>query len=665
MKRVLFMMTAVSLAVAMSATTVTYTADDETIFPNPERGFITMIGGSLKKSAPYGVYKQEGALDAHSSGDKGTLVLVHYYLDNFRTSTTISDEVLNAFDKDMQVLRDKGMKAIIRFSYVNGTYYKSSGEESAEDAEWTYVQKHIAQYKSHWQANADVIFCFQAGIVGAWGEWYYSDNYGNKQSTMNDSRRQVVDALLDAVPADRMIQLRTPLFKTGYMGDTKALTAEEAFSGTPRARLGQHNDAFLYDYDNMGTYTDTAKQKPWLAQETLYVPIGGETDITDLSKAKKWATYEKTTAEMSRLHWTFIQSGYAYETTNWWREPGNGTFDELNRKLGYRYQLVSGTYGSEVKQGEKLSVNIKLKNVGYAPLYNARPAYIVLKNGNKTYSLKLASDPRRWLPNGVETVINEQLTVPASVPAGTYQLYLHLPDAYASLAADPRYAVRFANTGVWEESTGMNKLNATVVVSASGDPQPPEPVVDAVLLPATLDKSNVSEYSDDMSWYNGSYFDFGPEDAANLDRWAEWKVELRYPGEYIVSEVMASAHADWGIIGHSWQLQLLNAESTAVSSYTTEPIWAEGNLSYEDKWDLSAVPTGVYTLNIKNVTEWGQPKLKSITLQYDGVLPAGADNIHVENGVEQVYDLLGRPVDASYKGIVIINGRKAMQLGIY
>ena len=102
----------------------------------------------------------------------------------------------------------------------------------------------------------------------------------------------MVDSLLSAVPHDRCIQLRTPLFKTGYVGDTKALTAEEAFTGTPRARLGHHNDAFLYDYDNMGTYTDTAKQKPWLAQETLYVPIGGETDITDLGLAQEWATYD-------------------------------------------------------------------------------------------------------------------------------------------------------------------------------------------------------------------------------------------------------------------------------------------------------------------------------------------------------------------------------------
>lgn len=647
-------MLAVLVAAALSAGTVNYTADNTSIFQNPERGFITMIGGHLSESNPYGVKGQESTLENHMSKDKISIVLVHYYLDNYRTTATIPDKVLNGFDEDMKVLRQKGMKAIIRFSYAEGTYYKSSGEESAKDATLDIVKSHINQYKSHWQANADVIFVFQAGIVGAWGEWYYTDNFGNKQDKMNTSRKAVVDALLAAVPSDRMIQLRTPLFKTSYMGDTKALTSEEAFTGTPRARLGQHNDAFLYDYDNMGTYTDTAKQKPWLAQETLYVPIGGETDITDVNKAKVWATYDKTIAEMSRLHWTFIQSGYATQTTNWWRE--NGTFDELNRRMGYRYQLVSGTYGEQVTAGGKLSVKMQIRNAGFAPLYNERPAYIVLKNGSKTYKMKLKSDPRRWLPNGVVTTVDEQLTVPSNVPSGTYQLYLYLPDAYASIASDARYAIRFANSDIWESSTGMNKLNASVTVT--GGQAPPEPE-DGVVLPATLNKENVEAYCSDMTWYNTDYFDFGPNDAENLDRWAEWKVVLRYPGEYIISEKGYYPN------GHNYSLQLLD-DGTEVSSYTTEPTWAseEQTITQDAKWNLNAVAQGTYTLRVKNATAWGQPKLQSLTLEYDGELPVIEAVEMIDNDAfsNQAYDLLGRPVDDSYQGIVIRNGKKTLQI---
>lgn len=644
MKRFFLSFTALCCAVVLSAATVNYTADNTTIFSNPERGFITMLEGHLTTSKPYAVKGKESTLDNKISSECMSIILVHYYLDNFKTTATLPSTVLNAFDEDMAVLRSKGMKAIIRFSYTNSS--------DGNDAAWNIAKQHISQYKSHWQANADVIFCFQAGIVGAWGEWYYTQHYGNQSSTMNSSRRIVVDSLLAAVPADRCIQLRTPKFKTGYVGNTQPLTAEEAYSGTAKARLGHHNDAFLYDYDNMGTYADTATEKPYLAQETLYVPLGGETDITDLNLTKQWATYEKTTAEMSRLHWTFIQSGYAETTTNYWRN--NGTFDELNRKMGYRYQLVKGTYSDQVAAGAKLSVNLQIKNVGYAPLYNERHAYIVLKNGNNTFPIRLASDPRTWLPNGVVTTINEQLTVPTNVQDGTYQLYLYLPDAYASIASDPRYAVRFANTNVWEAATGMNKLNASVTVT--GGVTPPEPPVsDAITLPATLNKANVTAYSDNMSWYNTDYFDFGPTDAQNTDRWAEWNVYLRYPGEYIVT--VNGSYPN----GHQWQLTLAGANK----SYTLPANYATGEVSEtgETVWDLSTVAKGEYTLKVQNIMAWGQPKLKNITLQYNGELPLEIE--HTELSVPhdgQAYDLLGRPVDDTYKGVVIQDGKKIIRV---
>ena len=71
---------------ASAATTVTYTADDTSIFPNPERGFITMLTGHLTTSNPYGVKGQESALNNHANNDKGTIILVHYYLDSYKNT---------------------------------------------------------------------------------------------------------------------------------------------------------------------------------------------------------------------------------------------------------------------------------------------------------------------------------------------------------------------------------------------------------------------------------------------------------------------------------------------------------------------------------------------------------------------------------------------------
>ena len=47
---------------------------------------------------------------------------------------------------------------------------------------------------------------------------------------------------------------------------------------------------------------------------------------------------------------------------------------------------------------------------------------------------------------------------------GKYDLLLFLPDKYASIASRPEYAIRIANKDMWENSTGYNKLSATVEI---------------------------------------------------------------------------------------------------------------------------------------------------------------------------------------------------------
>ena len=84
-----------------------------------------------------------------------------------------------------------------------------------------------------------------------------------------------------------------------------------------------------------------------------------------------------------------------------------------------------------------------------------------------------------------------------------------------------------------------------------------------------------------------------------------------------------------------------------------------------ETWNLSNVAAGTYNLRVQNIMTWGQPKLLSVTLEYDGelpieeALPATTNDALFSN---QAYDLLGRPVDDSYQGIVIRNGKKTLQI---
>ena len=62
------------------------------------------------------------------------------------------------------------------------------------------------------------------------------------------------------------------------------MTSSQAFTTDARARLGHHNDAFLNIWGNDGTYVSWDEETPddpavrqYIADETLYVPNGGET----------------------------------------------------------------------------------------------------------------------------------------------------------------------------------------------------------------------------------------------------------------------------------------------------------------------------------------------------------------------------------------------------
>lgn len=134
-----------------------------------------------------------------------------------------------------------------------------------------------------------------------------------------------------------------------------------------------------------------------------------------------------------------------------------------------------------------------------------------------------------------------------------------------------------------------------------------------VNIPGTVDKGNVGSYIASMTWYgvNDEYFDFGPTAAANTDRWVEWDVNLLYSEEYSVTEVFEA------VDGHEWQLELLDGSRNVVSTYNTTRVWShEGERTDANKWDLSGVATGNYTLRVTNAFGWAQPKLKSITLSF-------------------------------------------------
>ncbi|RYF62175.1 MAG: DUF4832 domain-containing protein, partial [Cytophagaceae bacterium] len=124
----------------------------------------------------------------------------------------------------------------------------------------------------------------------------------------------------------------------------------------------------------------------------------------------------------------------------------------------------SATIPDRIKAGQPLPIDLALTNVGYSAPYNPRTVQLILRNtaSGAIHSITVEADARRLSPGSHR--LRHTLQLPAEVKAGRYELLLNLPDGYQSLAQNPAYSIRLANTEIWEAQTGYNKLKHTLFV---------------------------------------------------------------------------------------------------------------------------------------------------------------------------------------------------------
>jgi hypothetical protein len=302
-----------------------------------------------------------------------------------------------------------------------------------------------------------------------WGEWYYTDYFVEDPNnpgeiTENDwaNRREVLTKILEVLPATRMVQVRTPFIKQKIFNRTLPITLVEAHSRSNIARTGHHNDCFLASDTDLGTYRPEVitQEKNYLAQETKYLPMGGETCELNPPRSECFTAVE----ELSRFHWAYLNIDYHPDVISSWY---NLCLDDLKRRLGYRLALVEGTYPDEVQPGATFTVEVKLRNEGWAAPFNSRPVELLLrhKTSGKICQAKLPDDLHFRLPEEGDISLTHALRTSTNLPAGQYDLLLNLPDPELSLYSVPAYAIRLANELVWEENLGYNNLLHTIIVT--------------------------------------------------------------------------------------------------------------------------------------------------------------------------------------------------------
>jgi len=404
-------------------------------FLNPERGYY--VGYDLRGAGNAGGVRSAGR----------TLAITLVRLDAYRAAP-LDAALLASLSAGFAAARQAGIKVILRFTY-NASF--------AADAPRARILGHIAQLAPLLQANADVIAVMQAGFIGAWGEWHTSTN-----GLDNDAdRAAILTAILAALPTTRGVQVRTPMFKAAAFPGGP-LTESEAYATSARARVGHHNDCFLASASDLGTYASpVATWEAYVAGDGRYTAIGGETCQVYAPRTACAAAI----AEMETQHWSYLNHEYNQAVLAAWVTAGCG--DEIQRRLGYRFAFDRVTHSAAVAPGGELALTLELHNAGFAAPFNRRPVEIVLDDGTTRRVARLATvDARRW-QGGSSVTLALRLRLPADVTPGRYTLAVRLPDADARLAADPRYAIRVANDGVWREATGDNVLSDTLLVDTA------------------------------------------------------------------------------------------------------------------------------------------------------------------------------------------------------
>lgn len=473
---------------AITTKTVIYSSTTA-LFPNPERGFYRYYESRSSAPTVWAVadFQNTNAVAWLSAAEEATITQAYclFYLDTFLNSN-ISETFLTHIRTNLANVRAAGRKCLLRFAYTwddsdtNGNGIPDVLENATQQTEPDLPQllAHIDQLKPIWQEYGDVIAVLQAGFIGIWGEWYYTDHFVDDptdpdaiSATQYERRKIVVQRLLDSLPANRMIALRYPLLKKQMFGRTTPITDAEAFQNTPLARLGFHNDAFLNSYGDSGTFQSDA-DRAYLQAESLYLTMGGEVNQPEADAPAR--SCANALAEMAKYHWSYINTDYYLPTLQSWKKDKcihntSNIAGSILDRLGYRLVLKKGIYPTMATVGGALPIRIELVNEGFAAPFNPRDLYVVLQNKSTSafFTVKLPDDPRRWLANGQTQVIARTLALPGNLPAGSYALYLYLPDPAPPLNTKAAYAIRMANANLWKSASGWNDLLHTITVSSS------------------------------------------------------------------------------------------------------------------------------------------------------------------------------------------------------
>jgi len=370
-------------------------------------------------------------LDAERTKPFGvTLVQAYCYLDEF-TEGPISEQKIKMLQQSLDRFRKRGMKILLRFAYERKMNRKGG-------AKLQRILQHLDQLKPVIERNVDIIFVMQAGFVGAWGEWH---NSTNRLEEDHSALAQIMKKILETLPPERATQVRVPKYKKWVLSGqdmSRELCEKEAHGGKPIARIGFHDDGFLAEGTDGGTWPEPPHyahpknpEFDYMTRESPYLPIDGELFWADqggkvdgLDAAKRMCLHHYTS--FSLAHSYSEREGKPYSIDDWihteltrgqairaglpisrdyfvdglGRETRRTVFEYIRDHLGYRLEAQTTSFPKTIRPGDILPFEMELVNRGFSVPHNPRPVILTLirEEDMITHTIQ-GSDPRTWQPH--------------------------------------------------------------------------------------------------------------------------------------------------------------------------------------------------------------------------------------------------------------------------
>ena len=371
-----------------------YGYDTDVLLDNPDRGFRL----ETKMNVFTGLDKGKDSLElldetiSKYKEDRPKITQHYFYLTEYQAKD-LDAHAFENMNKYFDRCRKNGIKVLLRFAYIlNDTRW------AEEDAETEQILRHIDQLQEFITENRDVIYAYQAGYLGPWGEW----SGGAKQD-----RFTVLDHMLDNIPEDLPVMVR-------YVWIKNVLDEFDA----RRARVSYHDDYIIDRPHGFNTGAkDDSQYYPQLTAESPYFTIDGEmpwgwdkTNIDGIAVAKRLSKHHFTTfsiehnykergGEHSIEQWKKVTVTRQLLTENelpfnpnWFLnsdgiELERSCYEYLRDYLGYYIEAKSIEI---IKNSDFTEIKTELVNYGFSAPHTLKISIVLLDKDNNIIAAQSA-----------------------------------------------------------------------------------------------------------------------------------------------------------------------------------------------------------------------------------------------------------------------------------